>query len=214
MFNPYYFPAQSFSGGMPYYGNPFYMPSMGNSFLPFYCSRPHTSLPQITCPCQSCFQSESGEGDTESTDSSSPPCQYRCRQHEQRTFNWPQEQDFAQSSVSHIPSGYVHIRVWHSTREPWLLPPNTTISYSSHTIRCSTSLRELLELLGANNSSASRNVCAEMSLSNIGRWHKNWEFSGNENDMMQKTLTDIGWDRAHTGAVGNSLIVNVWVKKD
>ncbi|KAL1890574.1 hypothetical protein Cpir12675_005326 [Ceratocystis pirilliformis] len=221
MYYPYYFAGHQQSG----YGYPFPMSPMPDSFSNSYYPVPYSPFPQDAyTPYPRCHPE--ADSDTESPTSGSPTCHYQCHchyhwhqhEHEQKQpGDSPNQQQTHQSryqgSSPHIPSGYAHIRVWNSTIEPWQLPPNTPITHSSHTVRCSTTLEELLDLLNANNKDPSRNKCVEMSYSNRGRWQKNWEFSGSDQAMMQRTLSDIGWDRAHLGAVGDELVVNVWVKR-
>ncbi|PHH52873.1 hypothetical protein CFIMG_008335RA00001 [Ceratocystis fimbriata CBS 114723] len=219
MYYPYYFAGHQQLG----YGYPFPISPMPDSFSNSYYPLPYSPFPQdALTPYPRCHTE--ADSDTESPTSSSPACHYQChcyhhwhQQEQKQPEDSPNQQQPHQARYQgpspHIPSGYAHIRVWNSTIEPWQLPPNTPITHSSHTVRCSTTLEELLDLLNANNKDPSRNKCVEMSYSNRGRWQKNWEFSGSDQAMMQRTLSDIGWDRAHLGAVGDELVVNVWVKR-
>ncbi|KAF9871335.1 hypothetical protein CkaCkLH20_11256 [Colletotrichum karsti] len=113
-----------------------------------------------------------------------------------------------------FPAAHTKIHVFRTTTPPWQLPANARIQFSAFHVPVSTSLADVLKGFGATNATPKKNKCFEIVQAGNGKWYKGLCFSGDDKDMMKKTLADVGWDATRTGQPGGKPVVCVWLVKD
>ncbi|OHF02073.1 hypothetical protein CORC01_02652 [Colletotrichum orchidophilum] len=113
-----------------------------------------------------------------------------------------------------FPAAHTKIHVFRTTTPPWQLPTNARIQFSAFHVPVNTTLAELLKGFGATNANPKKNKCFEIVQAGNGRWYKGLCFSGDDKEMMKKSLAEVGWDAGRNGVAGGKPVVCVWLVKD
>ncbi len=109
---------------------------------------------------------------------------------------------------------YTKVHVLKTREAPWRVPAGMSLSFGAFHVPSNTCLAELLKGFGATNPIPKKNRITEILQGHGGRWYKGMTISGEEADMMEKTLNEMGWDRLRTGRPGEKPVVWLWITKD
>lgn len=77
-----------------------------------------------------------------------------------------------------------------------------------------TTIKELMQNLGATNKDAKKNVLYEVTEKGNGLWTKGLTINGGDNDKCKKKISEFGWDASRTGFPGQRPVVWLYVTKD
>ncbi|KAJ4155576.1 hypothetical protein LMH87_000814 [Akanthomyces muscarius] len=113
-----------------------------------------------------------------------------------------------------FPAEHTKAHVFRSSTPPWQLPPTAQIPFKATHIPCTTTMAELLRGFGCTNPIAKKNKCFEIIGGGSGKWYKGLAISGDDKDMMKKTIKEVGWDMTRTGNAHEKPIVCLWFCKD
>ncbi|WYZ43133.1 hypothetical protein EsH8_VI_000832 [Colletotrichum jinshuiense] len=113
-----------------------------------------------------------------------------------------------------FPAAHTKVHVFRTSTPPWQLPANARVQFSAFHVPVGTTLAEVLRGFGATNPAPKKNKCFEIVQAGNGRWYKGLCFSGDDKDMMKKTVAEVGWDATRTGQPGGKPVVCVWLVKD
>lgn len=113
-----------------------------------------------------------------------------------------------------FPAEHTKAHVFRTTTAPWQLPATAQIPFKATHIPCTTTMAELLKGFGCTNPVAKKNRCFEVIGGGSGKWYKGLCVSGDDKDMMKKTIKDVGWDMTRTGNAHEKPIVCLWFCKD
>ncbi|KAJ6786160.1 hypothetical protein PWT90_00722 [Aphanocladium album] len=113
-----------------------------------------------------------------------------------------------------FPAEHTKAHVFKTPKPPWQLPPTAQIQFKATHIPCTTTMAELLKGFGCTNPVAKKNKCFEIIGGGSGKWYKGLAISGDDKDMMKKTIKDVGWDMTRTGNAHEKPIVCLWFTKD
>ncbi|KAF6805802.1 hypothetical protein CSOJ01_09231 [Colletotrichum sojae] len=113
-----------------------------------------------------------------------------------------------------FPAAHTKIHVFRTSTPPWQLPANARIQFSAFHVPVNTTLSEILKGFGATNETPKKNKCFEIVQAGNGKWYKGLCFSGDDKDMMKKSISEVGWDATRTGQPGGKPVVCLWLVKD
>ncbi|EXF73973.1 hypothetical protein CFIO01_05799 [Colletotrichum fioriniae PJ7] len=113
-----------------------------------------------------------------------------------------------------FPAAHTKIHVFRTSTPPWQLPLNARIQFSAFHVPVNTTLAEVLKGFGATNPNPKKNKCFEIVQAGNGRWYKGLCFSGDDKEMMKKSVKEVGWDGERSGVPGGKPVVCVWLVKD
>lgn len=113
-----------------------------------------------------------------------------------------------------FPAEHTKAHVFKSSTPPWQLPPTAQMPFKATHIPCTTTMAELLKGFGCTNPVAKKNKCFEVIGGGSGKWYKGLAISGDDKDMMKKTIKEVGWDMTRTGNAHEKPIVCLWFCKD
>lgn len=113
-----------------------------------------------------------------------------------------------------FPAEHTKAHVFKTNAPPWQLPATAQIPFKATHIPCTTTMAELLKGFGCTNPTAKKNKCFEVIGGGSGKWYKGLCVSGDDKDMMKKTIKDVGWDMTRTGNANEKPIVCLWFCKD
>lgn len=113
-----------------------------------------------------------------------------------------------------FPAEHTKAHIFKTNTPPWQLPPTAQIPFKAAHIPCTTTMAELLKGFGCTNPVAKKNKCFEVIGGGSGKWYKGLAISGDDKDMLKKTIKDVGWDMTRTGNPNEKPIVCLWFCKD
>ncbi|ATY65697.1 hypothetical protein A9K55_001615 [Cordyceps militaris] len=113
-----------------------------------------------------------------------------------------------------FPAEHTKAHIFKTSTPPWQLPPTAQIPFKATHIPCTTTMADLLKGFGCTNPVAKKNRVFEVIGSGSGKWYKGLAISGDDKDMLKKTLKEVGWDMTRTGNPHEKPIVCLWFCKD
>lgn len=100
-----------------------------------------------------------------------------------------------------------------SPRPPWQAVAATpNLPYQSFWVPCNTTVKSLMQQLGANNADAAKNTISECTPSGNGKWYKGITIKGDDKDTMKKTIAEMGWRNNRNGL--DEDVVWLYITKD
>ena len=112
-----------------------------------------------------------------------------------------------------FPRETTKVHVFHSETAPWQLLPQTQLPYRASHVPCDTTMGSLLRGFGCDNPNPRKNRVYELVSCGNGRWYKGVCVDGKNKDMLDKTMSDMGWDASRTGNPGEKPVVCLWFCK-
>lgn len=105
---------------------------------------------------------------------------------------------------------HTKIHVFKSDTPPWQLPANAQIPFIASHVPCQTTLGELLKGFGCYNAVPKKNKCFEIISGGNGKWYKGFNFNGEHENVLKKSVSDVGWDTTRTGQLNEKPVVCLW----
>lgn len=112
-----------------------------------------------------------------------------------------------------FPAEHTKAHIFKSEKAPWQLPANSQIPFIASHIPCSTTLADLLKGFGCYNPDPKKNRCFEIIGVGNGKWYKGFNFCGEDEEHLGKTIKEIGWDQSRNGLPDGKPIVCLWFCK-
>ncbi|RDL33915.1 uncharacterized protein BP5553_08283 [Venustampulla echinocandica] len=110
------------------------------------------------------------------------------------------------------------IHVFKTTAKPWQI--DTALhswddrQFVKLLVPVTTTIKELMQNLGANNADPKKNRLYEIAEAGNGKWLKGMEIGGDDKDKCKKVIKDYGWDQTRTGKLGEKPLVWLYITKD
>ena len=111
-------------------------------------------------------------------------------------------------------SEYTKLHILKTDTAPWNIPPGMELHFGAFQVPCNVTLADILKGFGATNPKPKKNRITEVISGHGGKWYKGLTIAGDEKDMMDKTLKDMGWDSSRTGRPYEKPVVYLWITND
>lgn len=106
---------------------------------------------------------------------------------------------------------YTKIHILKSDTAPWNIPPGMEMRFGAFQVPCNTLLVDIFKGFGAINPKARKNRITEVLSGHSGKWYKGMTVTGEDKEMMEKTIKEIGWDGSRTGRAYEKPVVYLWI---
>lgn len=108
---------------------------------------------------------------------------------------------------------HTKIHVIKSATAPWRLPSSSSFDFNAYQVPVKVTLADLMTGFGAQNADPRKNRITEVVQGGNGKWYKGTTFTGDDADMMGKSLKSLGWDRTRTGRPREKPVTWLWSQK-